>query len=78
VTVGSGLRALRKAEGLSVPKVAQKAGLSNQTVYLIEAGKTPGKLETIASLAKAHGCTVHLVLIDGDNSTIASTKVRVR
>lgn len=60
MTVGRTLRARRIAFGLSVPKVAARAGLSSQTVYLIEAGETPGKLDTLEKLAKALGCRLEL------------------
>jgi transcriptional regulator with XRE-family HTH domain len=56
------ITAARVAAGLSVPRLAAKAGLSTQTVYLIESGDTDGKIETLQKLAKALGYSVHVEL----------------
>lgn len=63
MSLGSTFKQLRVQAGLSVPKLAAKAGLSSQTVYLIEAGETPGKTQTLEALAKALGYKMQYTVI---------------
>ncbi len=72
--IARAIRRRRKAKGLSVPKLAAEAGLSSQTVYLIESGATPGKLDTLATLVRSLGCDVYLILIDQAGRTVARAR----
>jgi transcriptional regulator with XRE-family HTH domain len=60
--IGKTISIARQEAGLSVPKLAAKAGLSTQTVYLIESGDAEGKIETLQKLAKPLGFVVHVEL----------------
>lgn len=52
------LRQRRLAAGLSQAELARKAGLSRQTVSLLESGRTAPGVGAALRLAKALGCTV--------------------
>jgi transcriptional regulator with XRE-family HTH domain len=47
------LTEIRKAEGLSHEKVAQKAGLNRSTISLIESRKTEPTFLTVLKISKA-------------------------
>ncbi len=49
---------LRKAGGLSIPQLAEKAGLPRQTIHLLENGVREPSLATARTLAKALGVSL--------------------
>lgn len=73
------IRALRKAAGLTVEQLAQRAGLSDSLISKLESGARGDGLTADAalSLSEALGCSVeHLVRGDDDvNPTLRDTLV---
>lgn len=49
------LLAAREASGLSLRELAERAGLSHQTLVILEAGKTQPRVDTLAKIARALG-----------------------
>lgn len=52
------LRALREAAGLSVPQLAERAGLPRTAVWKLENGQSRPFLETAQKLVKALGVSL--------------------
>jgi transcriptional regulator with XRE-family HTH domain len=61
--IGTRLKQLREAQGLTVASLADKAGVSAGLVSQIENGYTIPSLETIEQLADSLGTTVHYFLL---------------
>ena len=57
-SVGERLRALRKAERLSVVELARRAGVSRNYIHQIESGSRQGR-STILALTDADAATAH-------------------
>ena len=53
------LRELRKAQGLSQQQLADKAGMSIQSVQSVERGKSLPGAHNLCLFAKALGCTLN-------------------
>jgi len=51
--IGSDIRAIRKARGLSQRRLAVLAGIRRATLSDIETGKRTGKLETLRAISEA-------------------------
>src|SRR5512143_557339 len=58
ITVGYRLRELRKQQGLSLRALAEKSGLSANTISLIENGKTSPSVATLQQIALALNITI--------------------
>lgn len=59
--IGLRIATLRKMQGMTQEKLADKAGLQRTHVGRIEAGKYAVTLETIQAIAEALGMTVDIV-----------------
>jgi transcriptional regulator with XRE-family HTH domain len=57
VTFADNLRRTRAERYLTQSELAQKVGVSKQTIHRLEAGKTSPSLPTLRELAKALGVT---------------------
>lgn len=55
MNIGEAFRTLRKAKGLTQKQVAERAGISNNAVSLIEKNETMPHKETIKKLSDALG-----------------------
>jgi transcriptional regulator with XRE-family HTH domain len=56
---GKKLRAMRKASGKTMRQISFESGVVEQTITLIETGKTPNPgIETLLALARAIGCEI--------------------
>lgn len=66
--VGAAIKAIRKQSGLSQGEVAQKAGISIDTVSRIERGEN-GELETLERIAEALGFTDVVRMIRADEAS---------
>lgn len=64
--VGSNVRAMRRAAGISGAELARRAGVTHSTVYRIEVGSLLCRLPTYLSIARALGCTVEDLICDHD------------
>jgi transcriptional regulator with XRE-family HTH domain len=58
-TVGSRLRELRRQQGLSMRALAEKSGLSTNTMSLIENGKTSPSVSTLQQISMALNCPIN-------------------
>ncbi len=63
-TVGSRIRRLREAQGLSQEALARKAKVSRLTVIRIETGRQSPTLESLAGLARALGVKLRALIPD--------------
>ncbi len=58
-TTGSRLRELRRQHGLSLRALAEKSGLSANTLSLVENGKTSPSISTLQQIAIALNCPIN-------------------
>ena len=56
------LHEIRMQEGLSLREVAKRAGLSHNTIHLLETGQQVARPETVMRIAKALGRSVYDVV----------------
>lgn len=56
--LGRNIRLRRKAAGLSIDRLAEYAGISRNSQWLIETGNINTTLETLESIASALGCAM--------------------
>ena len=56
--VGDKVRMLRKERGLLQEELAKRAGVSDQTIRNVEAGRYQTKLETVRKIAGALGVSL--------------------
>ena len=70
IQVGPRLRAKREALRLSQDELARASGVAQPTISQIECGSTSTKLDTLAKLAEALGCS--LVDLIGQDSPAAA------
>lgn len=54
-----------EAEGLTTNALATKSGISQKTIWIVQAGKTKPTLTTAESLAKAIGVDARVMMSDG-------------
>jgi transcriptional regulator with XRE-family HTH domain len=64
----SQLRTLREAAGLSQPALAERAGISVDSIQNWEQGRTRPRLEALGKLARALGATVDALLATDDKA----------
>src|SRR6266516_1940876 len=64
----SQLRKLREAAGLSQPALAERAGISFDSIQNWEQGRTRPRLEALGRLARALGATVDALLATGEEA----------
>lgn len=62
MTLGETIRELRREKGLSQEQLAERTGLSRQTIYKWESGQAAPDLENLQTLAGALGTTVSRLL----------------
>ncbi len=62
MTLGETIRELRREKGLSQEQLAERTGLSRQTIYKWESGQAAPDLENLKTLAGALGTTVSRLL----------------
>lgn len=58
MVIGGNVRRLREMAGLSQDELAKKAGITQKTIWTIEAGQTNGYPRTRRNLAEALGVEV--------------------
>lgn len=61
------IREERKAKGLTIDKLAEKTGLSIQSIKQIEAGKRNFRIETLVALADCLGVSCDYIVGKEDN-----------
>lgn len=64
MSVSSRLRAARERQGLTILKLARKSGVTRQTIYTAEDGKSEPDIKTLRKLAAALSVTVADLLDD--------------
>lgn len=74
--IGARLRDLREALSLSQPEVQRRAGVSVNTLSVIENGKRTPDTDTLARLAGCYG--VSLASLLGDGADVEATIARER
>lgn len=62
------IRELRKEKGLTIDNLAEKSGLSTQTIKTIEAGKRNFRLETLVALSDSLGVSCDYIVGKEDKS----------
>jgi transcriptional regulator with XRE-family HTH domain len=65
VILGANLRRARQRTGLTQAELAQRAGLAQPAISLIEAGQANPTVQTIQQLANALGCPLAELLKAG-------------
>jgi DNA-binding XRE family transcriptional regulator len=61
ILVGSRIRAVREAAGLSIPELAEKSGIKEYNLTKIEAGKYDFKIDALYAIAAALDCDIDFV-----------------
>lgn len=64
-SLGTKIRRLRKAAGLTQIQLAERAGVSQGSITAYETGQTEPLVSVAAALARALGVTVEQLLSDG-------------
>ena len=72
------LRAYRKEAGLTQTELAEKAGVSLETIWKTEKGKSYPRLDVCAAIAGALGCTTSELIGERPAGDIAELKIANR
>lgn len=70
--IGAAIRRSREKLGLTQEELGSRVGVSGNTVYLWESGRSGIKLETLQAVADALGCSLEDLVRDGARSGEAS------
>ena len=68
-TIGSKIRELRQARGLTARELAARTGITPQSVYRIEHGKHDVVLTTLGKILAAMGYTYRDLVTDADSES---------
>lgn len=70
-----GIRACRKAAGMTQEELAERVGTARSALAMWEAGKSNPRIETLRKVADALGCTVDdLLREDNGSDSIAAVR----
>jgi transcriptional regulator with XRE-family HTH domain len=59
--IGSRLRELREAQGLTTTQLGERCGLTQSTISKVENGKWSVSLDILSKIAGALGCSVEII-----------------
>ena len=71
--IGANIRALRAYRGITQQKLAEDTGLTRQTIWAIEHGRTDTTMKAIQSIADALGVSFQEIVSEGLLSVSADT-----